>query len=61
MRYRTRPDLCAGLGHPGVTYNPLTDQTFCLCGEVIVDGRAASVDEHLACCHGPLTEPVVPR
>lgn len=58
MRYRTRPDLCVGAGHPGVTYNPWLDETFCLCGGVRRSGRAPSVDEHLACCNGPLTEPV---
>ena len=36
--YRTRPDLCAEHGHPGVTYNPWMDKTWCLCGEVITEG-----------------------
>lgn len=58
MRYRTRPDRCAGMGHPGVTYNPLYDRTWCLCGEKIYDGQPATVDQHLACCNGPLTEPI---
>ena len=55
---RTRPDLCPGLGHPGVTHNPWLDRTWCLCGAQIYPGRPASVDEHLACCTGPLTEEV---
>lgn len=48
------PAKCAVAGHPGVTYNPMTDETFCLCGERISSGLADSVDEHLACCGGPL-------
>ena len=50
------PDLptCASLGHPGVTYNPGMDHTRCLCGARVYDGRPTSVDEHLACCGGPL-------
>lgn len=51
---RTRPDLCAGLDHPPVTYNPWLDKTWCLCGQVVRDG-----DCHvhgIACCNGPLTE-----
>jgi len=34
-----RPDLCEGEGHPGVTYNPLTDKTWCLCGERVYKGN----------------------
>lgn len=56
--YRTRPDRCAEHNHPGVTFNPLMNRTWCLCGERRYEGRPTSVDEHLACCHGPLTEPV---
>lgn len=51
--YRTRPDLCEDMGHPGATYNPWHDRTWCLCGEVVVDGNHAS---HVACCDGPLIE-----
>lgn len=58
LRYRTRPDLCATHGHPGVTFNPLHDYTSCLCGERRYEGCPPSVDLHLACCHGPLTEPI---
>lgn len=51
---RTRPDLCAEHGHPGVTYNPREDRTWCLCGEVVRDGNHHT---HAACCGGPLEEP----
>lgn len=55
--YRTCPEKCADMGHPGVTWNPLYDKTWCLCGEHTYDGKEPTVDEHLACCRGPLTEP----
>lgn len=45
---------CADMGHPGVTYNPNEDKTWCLCGIRVYPGRTASVDQHLACCGGPL-------
>jgi hypothetical protein len=48
---RTRPDLCAERGHPGATYNPWRDKTWCLCGEVVRDGNHHT---HAACCGGPL-------
>lgn len=51
---RTRPDLCAGLGHPGCTYNARMDRTWCLCGAAITDGNTAV--PHIACCGGPLEE-----
>lgn len=54
-RTRKRPDLCAGHNHPGVTFNPWTNQTWCLCGAVIRDGDHF---EHAACCGGPLEEVV---
>ncbi len=57
-RYRTRPDLCAEHGHPGVTHNPLHDRTWCLCGDVTYPGCPITVHDHLACCNGPLTEAV---
>lgn len=50
---RKRPDLCVEHGHPGVTYNPWADATWCLCGEVVRDGDQAT---HAACCGGPLEE-----
>lgn len=37
-KWRTRPDLCAEHDHPGVTYHPQMNQTWCLCGDVIRDG-----------------------
>lgn len=52
---RPRPDLCAEHGHPGVTYHPQQDRTWCLCGETIYDGNTAT---HAACCGGPLEERV---
>lgn len=48
---------CTELGHPGVTFNPLyrpDGTTWCLCGATSYPGRPATVDEHLACCGGPL-------
>lgn len=54
-RTRTRPDLCPAYGHPGVTYHPQQDRTWCLCGEHIYDGNTVVVP-HMACCGGPLTE-----
>ena len=36
--YRLRPDLCPNEGHPGVTYHPQQNRTWCLCGAVIRDG-----------------------
>jgi hypothetical protein len=49
---RKRPDLCAGQGHPGCTFNAALDKTWCLCGEVVTDGDTAV--PHVACCGGPL-------
>ena len=51
--WRTRPDLCAEHGHPGVTYNPWMGKTWCLCGDVVRDGNHHT---HADCCGGPLTE-----
>lgn len=45
---------CAELGHPGVTFNDWLDRTWCLCGEASYPGRPDTVDQHLACCGGPL-------
>lgn len=48
---------CAEFGHPGVTFNPsqgVHGTTWCLCGENSYPGRPDTVDQHLACCGGPL-------
>lgn len=50
-----RSELCADVGHPGVTYNEWENRTWCICGLVIYRGRPSTVDEHLACCGGPLS------
>lgn len=55
-RHRTCPEKCAGLGHPGVTFNPWALTTWCLCGQHTYPGRPTTADDHLACCGGPLTE-----
>lgn len=49
---RLRPDLCAEHDHPGVTFNPWHDKTWCLCGEVIRDGDVATWAAHPG---GPLS------
>lgn len=54
-RTRKRPDLCAEHGHPGVTYHPQMDRTWCLCGQVVRDGNQHT---HAACCGGPLEEEI---
>lgn len=62
-RTRTRPDLCADHDHPGVTYHPQLDRTWCLCGDVVRDGYAITTGNwpHKAdCCGGPLVEEVTP-
>lgn len=59
-KHRTCPEKCADLGHPGVTYNPLCGRTWCLCGEVTYEEPPLTVEQHLACCNGPLTEPTNP-
>lgn len=44
-------DACAALGHPGATYNPWLNKTWCACGDVVrVDGHGG----HVTCCGGPL-------
>jgi hypothetical protein len=48
---RKAPELCAEHGHPGVTFNPWLNETWCLCGEVITHGNTST---HAACCGGPL-------
>ena len=52
-RTSKRPDLCADHGHPGVTYHPQMDRTWCLCGQVVREGDHHT---HAACCGGPLEE-----
>lgn len=42
---------CAAIGHPGATYNPWMDQTWCACGAVI---RPGDHHQHVTCCGGPL-------
>lgn len=37
-----------------MTFNKWLDATWCLCGAVIHKGRPDTVDQHLACCGGPL-------
>lgn len=59
-QHRTRPDLCAEHGHPGVTYNPWfgpEGRTWCLCGEVVTEGGAESVNERIVAMSA-LTEEV---
>ncbi|ROR91719.1 hypothetical protein [Nocardioides aurantiacus] len=48
-RHRPSPELCAEFDHPGATYNPWQDKTWCLCGDVIRQGNHAT---HDACCCG---------
>lgn len=55
-KHRPRPDLCAGLGHPGATFNAREDLTWCLCGAVITEGDTSV--PHVSCCGGPLEEVV---
>ena len=50
-----RHELCADMGHPGVTWNEWLNTTWCLCGNVTYPGREPTVDQHLACCGGPLS------
>lgn len=41
---RNRPDRCARYKHPGVTYNPWADETWCLCGDRRVPGNHVDWD-----------------
>lgn len=41
---RNRPDRCVSHGHPGVTFHPQMNKTWCLCGEVIRDGEQVDWD-----------------
>ena len=38
---------CEERGHPGTTFNPLMNQTWCACGEVVTAGDIAT---HDLCC-----------
>lgn len=48
-------EKCAALLHPGVTYNPMLNQTFCRCGAVRYPGITESAYLHIKCCGGPLS------
>ena len=50
---RKAPERCADYDHPGVTYHPQLDKTWCLCGAVVRDGDRVATP-HMACCGGPL-------
>ena len=50
-RQAERTARCATISHPGSTYNPWLDKTWCACGAVIRDGNHA---QHITCCGGPL-------
>lgn len=48
---RSRPiaDRCAEAGHPGATFNPWLNRTWCLCGEVVTEGDTALLPP-AGCC-----------
>jgi hypothetical protein len=50
--HRKTPERCADFAHPGATYNPWADKTWCLCGEVVHDGNTVTHDS--CCCGGRL-------
>lgn len=52
-RHQTIPAKCADEGHPGVTFHPQMNQTWCLCGAVITVGNAV-VWPKPTDCGGPL-------
>ena len=54
--WRYTPERCADHGHPGSTYNPQMDRTWCLCGEKVVDGD--TVDFQYLGKDGLLAEPI---
>ena len=54
--WRYTPERCADHGHPGNTYNPWHNRTWCLCGEKIVDGN--TVDFRYLGKDGLLAEPI---
>lgn len=53
--WRTCPEKCADHGHPGVTYNPWADRTWCLCGQVTRDGHHVALPKPTT-PPGPLAE-----
>lgn len=53
--HQHRPERCADRDHPGVTYNPWHDKTWCLCGEVVRDGNAVEWPKATG-CEGPLVD-----
>lgn len=38
FRFSWRPGACAEYGHPGATFHPQLDRTWCQCGELVRDG-----------------------
>jgi hypothetical protein len=52
MSIEERNAKCAEMDHPGVTYSPWVNLTFCVCGLVSVTGDSHS--HGIACCGGPL-------
>ncbi len=52
MTLEERDAACTEMGHPGVTYSPSVDRTWCICGESTYLGDVAQ--HGLACCGGPL-------
>lgn len=41
---------CVELGHPGDTYNPLCDATWCRCGAAVYAGDWSADAGHIFCC-----------
>ena len=41
-------EWCEGRGHPTVTYNPWHNKSWCLCGDVVKDGRAMTSSDSCA-------------
>lgn len=63
-RHRLRPDLCPHVGHPGSTYNPIMDATWCLCGARRIRGNAVQRTSRAlgpAHCGGVLSECLGPE
>lgn len=58
--HQHRPARCADHGHPGVTYHPQMDRTWCLCGVVVRDGNTVTWPKADG-CHGPLTDCAHPK
>lgn len=38
QRFRAAPERCPEYGHPGITFHPQLDRTWCECGGVVRDG-----------------------